>query len=545
MAAKSGSGLSVGAGMNLSRAKSRPIHSVCTNRQKTTAPYHPLRPGQGWRARDRSSTNPYSVSTLGASESGYPPARLGTAGEDDEPRVPVIAPNTIPMQEILMEVLNFRALRRKLFILMLLGLTTGTAWADDLRSAYQQAVDTSPVIAEARAQIDANLAGKSLARASLLPHVGATASGGMNSAYVTGFGPTPISTGYHSDTFSVSLTESLFNGQTLTALKQADSRIQASEAGLAYAQQSIALQVTQAYFGVLQAQANERVALQQTSLVQSIADQTNTSLHVGTGDIISVQEAQSQLDAAKADLIAAQNALVVAHSQLEQLTHHPVGALRDVTTLQAMGPQPDTLGPWLETALKNQPLLRQAKATLKASEEQVQFERRARWPTLTLGGIGEHAAGTLLPPLAFNEVGAALSVSIPIYEGGSTRAAIRQAEALSRASRGSAANLQDEVTLATQIAFVNLQNSVAQFQARQQSVNSARVALEGTRMGYEIGSRSIIDLFTATTNYAVAQRNFYLALYAQLVARAQLKAAAGVLTPRDIEAINALLDGNH
>lgn len=545
MAAKSGPGLSVGAGMNLSRAKSRPIHSVCTNRQKATAPYHPLRPVHRWRARDGSSTNPYSVSTLGASGSGYPPARLGKAGEDREPRVPVIAPNTIPMQEILMEVLNFRTLKRKLFILMLLGLTTGTAWGDDLRSAYQQAVDTSPVIAQARAQMDANLAGKSLARASLLPHVGATASGGMNSAYVTGFGPTPISTGYHSDAFSVSLTESLFNGQTLTALKQADSRIQASEAGLAYAQQSIALQVTQAYFGVLQAQANERVALQQTSLVQSIADQTNTSLHVGTGDIISVQEAQSQLDAAKADLIAAQNALVVAHSQLEQLTHHPVGALRDVTTLQAMGPQPDTLGPWLETALKNQPLLRQAKATLKASEEQVQFERRARWPTVTLGGIGEHAAGTLLPPLAFNEVGAALSVSIPIYEGGSTRAAIRQAEALSRASRGSAANLQDEITLATQIAFVNLQNSVAQFQARQQSVNSARVALEGTRMGYEIGSRSIIDLFTATTNYAVAQRNFYLVLYTHLAARAQLKAAAGVLTPRDIESLNALLDESH
>jgi outer membrane protein len=430
-------------------------------------------------------------------------------------------------------------------IRIVLALTAAGAQADDLQTAYQQAVNTSPVIAQARALMDADVAGKSLARANLLPHVGAAASGGMNSAYVTGFGPTPISTGYHSDIFSVSLTESIFNGQTLTALKQADSRIQASEAALAYAQQSIALQVTQAYFGVLQAQANERVAQQQTSLLQSIADQTNTNLQVGTGDIISVQEAQSQLDAAKADLIVAKNAVAIAQNQLEQLTHHPAGALRDVTTLQAMGPQPDTQGPWLDTALKNQPLLHQAKATLKTAEQQVQFERRALWPTLSLNGIGEHAAGTLLPPLAFNEVGAAVSVSIPIYEGGSTRAAIRQAEALSRASRNNAANLQDQITLATQIAFVNLQNSVAQFQARQQSVNSSRVSLEGTRTGYEIGSRSIIDLLTATTNYAVAQRNFYLSLYTQLVARAQLKAAAGIFTPQDIEALNALLDGNH
>lgn len=441
--------------------------------------------------------------------------------------------------------LNFCTFRRKVPIVAILGIAAVVTWADDLQTAYQQALDTSPVIAQARAQMEADLAGKSLVHAGLRPHIGADASGGMNSARVTGFGATPISTGYHSDIFSVSLTESIFNGQTLSALKQADSRIQASEAALAYAQQSVALQVTEAYFGVLQAEANERVAQQQTSLLQSIADQTNTNLQVGTGDIISVQEAQSQLEAAKADLIVAKNSVAIARNQLQQLTHHPLGVLRDLTTLRAMAPQPNALDPWLDAALKNQPLLRQAKATLRTSEEQVQFEKRARWPTLTLTGITEHAAGTLLPPLTFNQAGAALNLSIPIYEGGSTRAAIRQAEALSRASRENAANLQDQVTLATQTAFLNLQNSVAQFQARQQSVTSAKVALDGTRTGYEIGTRSIIDLLTATTNYSLAQRNYYLALYTHLVARAQLKAAAGVLTSQDIGSLDALLDGNH
>jgi outer membrane protein len=65
--------------------------------------------------------------------------------------------------------------------------------------------------------------------------------------------------------------------------------------------------------------------------------------------------------------------------------------------------------------------------------------------------------------------------------------------------------------------------------------------MEGTRKGYEIGSRSIVDLLSATTGYAAAQRNYYLALYTHLVARVQLKAAAGVLTSQDIESINTLL----
>lgn len=423
-------------------------------------------------------------------------------------------------------------------------LAAAPAMAENLQTAYQQAASTSPAIAEAQAQLDADLAGKPLARSALLPHINAEASGGMNTGYVTGFGTQPISTGYHSDIFSASLTESIFNGQAFTAMKQSDSRIRASEAALAYAQQMVALQVTQAYFGILQAEANQRVAQQQMDLLQSIDKQTRASLQVGSGDIISVQEVQAQLDAAKADLIAANNAVTVTKDQLERLTHQPVGTLDDVTALQPMGPQPDTIGPWLAAALKNQPLLQQARATLKVSEQQVQYAKRARWPTLTLNGIGQHAAGTLIPPVAIDQIGGSLNLSIPIYEGGGTRAEIHQAEALSKASRANVANVQDQIKLDTQTAFQDLLDSVAQFQATQQSVTSAKVSMEGTRKGYEIGSRSIIDLLTATTNYASAQRNYYLALYTQLVARTQLKAAAGVLTPADIDAINTLLESS-
>jgi hypothetical protein len=73
--------------------------------------------------------------------------------------------------------------------------------------------------------------------------------------------------------------------------------------------------------------------------------------------------------------------------------------------------------------------------------------------------------------------------------------------------------------------------AVAQHQARQQAVASAKVSLDATEKGYEIGTGSIIDLLTATTNFAEAQRNYYLALYTQLVAKTQLNSGAGILTP--------------
>lgn len=448
------------------------------------------------------------------------------------------------MQETSISRRKYRALLSFIVLLGLgsmLAVSSSICRAQDLQTAWQQAAATSPEIARARAQLEAQQAGRTIARSALLPHLAAGASGGMNTAHVTGFGANPLSMGYHSDLFSASLTAPIFDGQSLIAVKQAASRIQASEAALAYAEQNLALAVTESYFGVLRAQANELVARQQEKLLEKIHAETLAKLQVGTGDIISVREVEAKLDAAKSDLIVATNSVAIAKDQLQQLTHHPVGILQDVAILEPMGPHPDASGPWIAEALRNQPLLQQARAEWKESQQQVQFARRTWWPKLTLSGVGQHSSGALLPPLVVNQVGASLNLSVPIYQGGSIRAGVRQAKALSMATHQTVNAMQDQIRLETQIAFLQLQNSVEQFHAAKQAVRSAQTSLDATRMGFEIGSRSIIDLLTATTQLASARRTYYLALYTQLVARVQLKAAAGILSAQDIRAINTLL----
>ncbi len=431
----------------------------------------------------------------------------------------------------------------KIRLILFLVLTTISchAIADNLLEAYRQAYFSDHALKQAQAELLAKLQDKPLARSTLFPHLGVGASMGESKANITGFG-NPVSEGYPTKNYSVNLVQPIFDGQALAALNQASSRIQAAESALSYTEQQLALNVTTAYFGVLQAYAQNRVMEEQEKLLNSIFRQAEANLQVGTGDIIAVREARSGLDVANADLIKSRNALAVAQHALERLTHHSIGNLDDLGYFKALGPQPDKLQPWVSMAIKSQPLIHQAKAQLRTAQEQVIYERRKRWPKVNLQAFASHSLGFPFPGVIFNQVGVSVNLSMSVYEGGSISASVEQSQAQVLAMADHLGSLRDEITLNTQTAFLNLENSVAELKAANESVASAKISLDATRKGYEVGVRSIIDLLSTATDYIRARQNYNLARYSQVMARIQLKAAAGVLNMTDLESVNAMLD---
>ncbi|WP_298137864.1 TolC family outer membrane protein [Acidiferrobacter sp.] len=420
-------------------------------------------------------------------------------------------------------------------------LTVGAgAHAADLLRVYEAAVAHDPVLAEARAQLAEDRAGVPAAWAALYPHVGAAASVGENRAHVTGIG-LPELTDYLSDSYSVTLTQPLFNGQALSGLGIARAQVRAGEAGLVQARQHLILAVTDAYFGVLKAQADVRVAKKQERLLGDIYRQARAFLRVGKGDIIAVEEAQANLQAARSEEIVARNAVRVARQNLWRLTHRRFSHLENLGPVQAQLPHPDAVGPWLAAAFTNQPLLRQARANLRAARANVHFQERAMWPTLSIVGEAQHGLGLLLPRVEVNQVGASLDLSVPIYQGGGVSANTQRAQAAVAVSQNRLRDIRDAIRTETTTAFLNLQSSVSELDAARAAKDAARISLHATRKGYEVGVRSIIDVLSTATQFAAAERSYNLALYDQIVARVALKSAAGVLEPEDIAAINALL----
>lgn len=411
--------------------------------------------------------------------------------------------------------------------------------AEDLLDVFRQAARTDPILAREKDLFNANSAGISVARWALGPKMQAYGGAGVASLNLSFGNVFSLATGTTAEYYSVLLTQPLLDGQSIAALRVAKSTAQAQHAMVLYQQQQLILRVVQGYLTILQAEANQRVAVEQRELFESTWKQASAFLAVGRGDIIATSEAKARFDASLSTLTTTTNAVAIARKALERITHRSVGKLADVGPLEPLGPLPDNIDIWTKTAVDNQPLLHQARSLLTAAVEQIEQNRRAQWPVLSV--VGSSAAlGVNAAPLNIQSEAGFLTLSVPFFDG-QIGARVQQAKAQARASQRYLDNTVDQVKLDTEEAFLNLESSVPQLQSSVTAVASAKTSLEGTRKGYEIGTRSIVDLLTVITDYASARRDYYTALYGHLLDRVQLKGAAGVLTLEDVRALNELL----
>ncbi len=411
--------------------------------------------------------------------------------------------------------------------------------AEDLLEVFEQATRKDPILAREKDLFNANSAGVSVARWALGPKMQAYGGAGVASLNLSFGNVFSLATGTTAEYYTVLLTQPLLDGQSIAALRVAKSEVQAQHAMVLYQEQQLILRVVQAYLTVLQAEANRRVAAEQQELFESVWKQASAFLAVGRGDVIAASEAKARFDAAQSTLTTATNAVGIARKVLERITHGPVGKLVDVGVLKPLGPQPDQIDIWRKTAVDNQPLLHQARSLLTAAVQQIEQNRRAQWPVLSV--VGSSAAlGVNAVPLNIMSEAGFLTLSVPLFDG-QIGARVKQAKAQARATQRYLDNTVDQVKLDTEEAFLNLESSVPQLQSSATAVESAKTSLDGTRKGYEIGTRSIVDLLTVITDYGSARRDYYVALYNHLLNRVQLKGAAGVLTVEDVRALNELL----
>jgi len=420
--------------------------------------------------------------------------------------------------------------------------------AADLLQIYREARANDPVYASARAARDAGRENLPQGLALLLPTIGATGFTQMNNIDISFRGVLPESVREgNSNGYTVSLTQPLFNWQSIMLYKEAGFKVAQTEAAFGQAAQDLIVRVSQAYFDVLASQDTLAfIQAQKTAISEQLA-QAKRNFEVGTATITDTHEAQARFDLSTSQEIAAQSDLEIKQRTLQQIIGKYPDRLTPLRLSIELNPPKNAMELWVTSAEEQNFSVRIQEAALEIATREIERARSGHYPTLNMvSNYGKNSAaifssGTISIPTDTVSRTLGLQIAIPLYAGGNVNSLVRQAIANQEKARQDLENARRSAALAARQAWLGFANGMAQVRALQQALVSSQSALDSNKLGYEVGVRINIDVLNAQQQVFSTMRDLSKAKYDTLMNGLRLRAAAGTLNEEDLETANRLL----
>ncbi len=427
----------------------------------------------------------------------------------------------------------------KLFTLSALTLGSVSLHAEDLLDVYRLAQESDPTLRAAQAGNQAAQEGINQSRAPLLPQINLSADLTQNQRELNG-----TSTDYDSNGYTLSVVQSLYHHDYYKQLDKAKAGVTQANAQFEAARQGLILRAAQGYFDLLAAQDVLTTAKSTKLAIGQQLRQTQQRFEVGLTAITDVHEAQAGYDAAIASEIAARNGVDIAREALREITgQEPLVLATLQEEVPLLNPDPVDIDQWVEKAREQNLLLIAAEAAARAAAEELKRRDAGHYPTLDLVAARTHSdttdAGATGSELDNTSIG--IQLSVPIFSGGLTSAQSREGRALYNQALENLEAERRATERGVRSAYLAVTAGISQVKARKQALSSAQTALEATEAGFEVGTRTAIDVLNAQQVRFSAQTDYFRARYDYLLATLQLKQAAGSLSEEDLQMINGWL----
>ena len=439
---------------------------------------------------------------------------------------------------------------KKTIIALIIGLASATnstnLHAEDLMTVYQQAMTNDPVVLKAIAQFNIAQEDIKTVRSVLLPQI--NAYGG----YTTGEAEqaiTGVPVSYSADTtnYGVQLDMQLYHHDAWLRLGTSEKAAHRSDISLQSAKQDLLTRVSQAYFNLLSAQDDLEFATAEKVAIERQLEQTKQRYSVGLTAITDVHEAQAQYDSAVSSEIIAENSIYTAEEAVRVITNvYPRNLnVLDTSLFSTSRPSPDSANEWQGIAeAKNLDLISQ-KVAVDIAKENISISRAGHYPTLDLkgnyGSTNTDNENPLIPvnnDLYLDSYSVGVTVNVPIYSGGAVTSSVNKAQQSYVLASQDLSLTHRSVVRDTRNAYNTVIAAVAATRAFEQSVVSATKALEATEAGFEVGTRTIVDVLDSTRNLYNAKRNLSKTRYTYIQNVLTLKRSAGTITEQDLIDIN-------
>ncbi len=415
------------------------------------------------------------------------------------------------------------------------------AFAEDLLSVYQQALDSDPAFRAADAAHLAALEARPQSRAALLPDLSLSGSVSRDRFDPRNTGQRTYAT---NETYTLGLRQPVFRRDRFIQLEQADSRIAKADAEYTAARQDLAIRVATAYFDLLAARDNLTFVRADKLALTRTLDQAQQRFEVGLAAITDSLKAQAAFDIAVSDEISAEQLLADTREALRELT----GMLPDQPEiLQAeiplLSPEPAEEDAWVTAASEQNPLVLAARAAATTAREEVRVQQSGHLPTVDLTANYSYRDNRFggITQLERDDSAVGLELNLPLYQGGRITSQTRQSRHLYNQVMEEQSRQQRAIERQTRDNYRGVISGISRVNALARAIQSNEKAFEAAQAGFDVGTRDIVDVLDAQRELLRARRDHARSRYDYLLDTLRLKQAAGILQENDLAQVNEWL----
>ena len=423
----------------------------------------------------------------------------------------------------------------------LLALATGPAGADTLKWALTQAYQNNPTLNSQRASVRATDETVPQALSGYRPRISLTATAGeqyidtttktSGASGIANYTKTSGNIGVQ--TYGGTLTQPLLNGfGTSSRTRQAEQLVSSARETLRLSEQTILLNAATAYMNLIRDAAILDLQRRNVEVLQEQLRQTRDRFSVGEVTRTDVAQSESRLAAARAQMLTAESNYTTSRSTYRQVIGVEPGQLAPASPVDRLSPQ--SLPAGIAEARARHPAVTTAMFNVDAAVFQVKIAESSLYPTLNLVASAQQIYGSqsslaIVQQFSGSVVG---QLAVPVYQGGTEYATIRQAKETLSQRRTDRDSARDQAQQTFTQSWGQLEAAKAQIQATTTQVNAAEIALNGVREEARVGQRTTLDVLNAQQELVNARVSLVTAQRDRVVASYTLLAAAGRLSPQ-------------
>jgi len=414
--------------------------------------------------------------------------------------------------------------------------------AMDLTETYDKAKNQDAQLMIARSQLQSSRQALPLAQSANRPQINLSA----NTTYQDKGNTLTFDDEQTSIGYTLSLRQNLYNSEVWAQADAAQAGVLQAEADFEAAKQDLMVRLTEAYFNILSAKDTVEFTQAEKNAIGRQLEQAKKRFEVGLIAITDVKEAQASYDLSISSEIIAVNALDNAKEALQliigETLSEPLSGLGEHVALNI--PEPANGQQWVEQALKFNLGLASAQAALKAANENRNIARAGRKPTLNLNASYQDTSidSDQSGDFDTDDLTVSIQFDMPLYTGGRTGSAIERAEADYSTAQNNLLLQKRLIAQQTNNSYLAVVSGIGQVNALKQALASTTAALEATEAGFDVGTRTSVDVLLTLRETYRSRRDYASSRYDYLINTLKLKQAAGLLTVDDLVLINQWLE---